>query len=371
MVDLDPVAPSAIWIFTGLDPDDRDGVGAAADGTLHVQPDSEVSSTAWFAGRAWARAAGWQLEARALFQPVGDLRDRFWRSGRGIMQTNVAVEIPAMWSLGTPGWQLSAGGFVVDLGKRTARQGDRWNQAGFDRDVSMVGLRVRTPSLTVDAFTGHYIELGVAKSMTGATTFGTSATAIDLDIARLTWRAARDLALAMHAGLSMRDPVSPFMLTGTSEASSGPAATTPDLGIELRSGTALGPATTGYTTSVSVGTWTRLDPTGHAVDAGYLATADADWRNGRYRLGGALQIGRLRRVLVGDQAPTGLDPVGTRMWMGRGSVVAEVRITGSMMATSTIWLEQSDRDDPRWVVPASGALTRHAGADVAALWRFR
>ncbi|MDB4957320.1 MAG: hypothetical protein JWO36_4889 [Myxococcales bacterium] len=360
-----------VWIFTGIDPDDHDSAGVSADGTLLVQADSQAARTAWFSTRAWARALGWQLEARALFQPTGDLRDRFWRSGRSIMQTNAAIGIPAMWSLGTRDWQLAAGAFTVDLGKRLAHEGAGWNAAGFDRDVSFISLRIQTHSIKLDLFTGEYTELGVATSVVGATTYGTSATAIDFDVAALTWRVSQQLAVTMRGGVAMRSPISPFQITGSAEMSQGPVSTTPDLGIELRRGTALDPDTNGYTASLGVGTWSRLDPTGHAVDAGYLATADADWRNGRYRLGGALQLGRLRRVLLGDEAPADMLPVGTRMVMGRGSLLAAVRVTPQIAVTSTAWVERSDRDDPRWLVPATGALATHAGADITAQWRFR
>ena len=57
--------------------------------------------------------------------------------------------------------------------------------------------------------------------------------------------------------------------------------------------------------------------------------------------------------------------------MGRGSLEADVKLVRRVFVTASTWLERSDRDDPRWTIPATGALATHAGADVTANWRFR
>src|SRR5258706_799675 len=52
---------NGFWMFTGIDPDDKNGVGANANATAHARGSSQqlVLDT-----RAWARGYGWQLETR-------------------------------------------------------------------------------------------------------------------------------------------------------------------------------------------------------------------------------------------------------------------------------------------------------------------
>ena len=350
-----------MWIFTGLDPDERISVGAAASGELHLVQDGAVGVAS---GRAWLHAYGWGAEVRTALQPIGDLRDRFWRPGRDVVQENVAVDIPAMFALGSARRQFLALLTHLDLGHRTARLDGAWHAAGWDREVALTFARLQQPGLAFDFLIGRYDELGVATAQRGATEYGTSATTIDLDFVAARWHPAAGLELSGRVGLAMRMPVAPYMTTGTTENSVGPVATTPDVWLEARR--------TGDASSLSLGagTWARLDPTGQAADAGELVAASSEWRTGRYQLGGELDIGRLRRVAIGDDAPAGLAPVGTRMWMGRGALLARVRVARDLDLAGSIWVERSDRDDPRWLVPSDGRLATHAGADLTACWRF-
>jgi hypothetical protein len=100
---------------------------------------------------------------------------------------------------------------------------------------------------------------------------------------------------------------------------------------------------------------------------------EASYRNrlGKLEMRAAAQAGRLRRLFVSQFAPPGLRPVGTSMWMGRGELAASVRLVRDVDVTATAWLERSDRDDPRWLVPADGTLDTHAGGEVNARWRFQ
>ena len=353
--------PGYFWVFTGLDPDERISVGTTASGELHLVKDGAVGVAS---GRAWMHAYGWGAEARAELQPIGDLRDRFWRPGRDVVQENVAVDIPAMFALGSARTQFLALLTHLDLGHRTAMLGGAWHAAGWDREVALTFARLQRPTVAFDFITGQYDELGVARSHSGATELGTSATTIDLDLLAARWHPDAGLELSGRVGLAMRMPIAPYMTTGTSETSTGPVATTPDVWLEIRR--------TGDTSTLSIGagSWARLDPTGQAADAGELVAASSEWRTGRYQLGGELDVGRLRRVVIGDQAPAGLAPVGTRMWMGRGALLASMRVAGDLDLAGSLWLERSDRDDPRWLVPAGNRLATHAGADVTARWRF-
>jgi len=353
--------PFYVWLFTGLDADERMTAGAAGSGELHVVPDGAIGTAK---GRAWVHAYGWGLEARTAIQPIGDLRDRFWRPGRDIVQWNAALDVPAMWSIGTARTQVLAGLWRLDLGHRRAIGGGDWHSAGWDRAVDFTFVRVQQPRLVIDFITGSYSELGIARSTSGVTEYGTSATAIDLDVAAARWQLADHIAIVARAGLAMRMPISPYMVTGTSENSVGPDATTPSYWLELQHTRDTEHATLG------AGTWSRLDPSGHAVDSGHLVAASVDTRRGRVSLGGMLELGRLRRIVIGDLAPDGLAPLGTTMWMGRGELVAGLRIAHDLDLVGTAWLERSDRDDPRWVVPSDGTLATHAGGDVTARWRF-
>lgn len=161
-----------MWLFTGIDPIDRDTIGAAAEGTAHLGGGD--ANTLLFAGRAWARGAGWQLELEAALQPVGSLRDRFWRSGRGVDQADVLVEIPDMWALGNDDWQLIAGHTRVAFGARTG--------TAFDHDFELDGFRLQTRSTTVDVFDFDLFELGAARQTIGQVTYGDAISGFDVQL---------------------------------------------------------------------------------------------------------------------------------------------------------------------------------------------
>ena len=345
-----------LWLFTGLDPDERDGAGASLDATAFAGP---AGRALVLDGHAWARGAGWGLALAGEVQPVGDLRDRFWRSGRGVAQLDVTIDIPAMWAVGTQTLQLLAALETIKLGARRADG----VAAGFDDDLAFTGFRVQTPRTRVDVFGLDLFELGVARQTIGGTTYGTSASGFDLDVARVAYHLRPDLELDARGGVAVRSPIGPYMATDSSTTFTGPAGWQPSYWIELRDAPA-----PHRTIALGAGNWLRLDPSGHAVDAGQLATLelDQDIRVGRLRA--SLEGGRLRRVVLGELAPAGLPPVGTRMWMGRATVEAAIRVTPKVAAVASAWLERSDRDDPRWIVPASGALATHTGADLTVRW---
>lgn len=341
-----------LWLFTGLEREDRDGLGGTADATIRARPGEDALL---LSARGWARFAGWQLAAHTEVQPVGGLRDRFWRSGRGVTATGTAIDVPAMWAIGTEHLQLLAALETIELGKRY----DHGASAGFDEDFAFTGVRIQTDHTTVDVFDVDWFELGVPRQTIGDTTYGTAVSGIDVDLARIRMHRG-DLELSARGGVAMRSPIGPYSATGTTETFSGPAGDAFTYGLDARA----------HGISISGGSWIRIDPSGHAVDSGQLGSVSIErsYRLGRFHAG--LDLGRLRRIALGLYAPADLMPVGTRMWMARASIDATMRVTPHVEVIASSWLERSDRDDPRWLVPSTGELSTHAGTDLTAQWRF-
>jgi hypothetical protein len=352
-------AAGCMWVFTGLDPDQIDGAGAAIDSSVLMRADGE---TLIAGGEVWAAAAGWRLSAKGAVQPIGDLREPFWRSGRGIYSRTIRVDIPSMWAIGNDDHQLIVMPSHVALGERTLRENGAWEHAGFDRDIALVGFRWQSKYHTFDLADMHYVEWGVKESRAGDVTYGKSAGTFDVG-GSLRVRPLRQLELFARASFAMFEPVSEFMIVGTSQHSTGPlvdlATYWGEASLELA----------GLRAVLGGGTWTRIDPSGHAVDHGHTGSVEVARAGDRIELKGSAQLGRLQRVLVGTFAPEGIVPVGTRMVMGRAAIGASIRVVSSVRLAATAWIERSDRDDPRWYVPGAGLATR-AGADLSATWRF-
>jgi hypothetical protein len=372
----DPAKDQYIWVFTGMDFEDTHGVGATARATVRYQPgDTTDASAVLLDGRVWARLFGWQVEGRAALQPVGDLRDPFWRSGRDILQTGLVLTIPPMWGMGWSSRNFWVMSFTVDVGSRHRLDG-AWTHAGFDRAVAMVGVRLQGRRAAFDLFAGQFAEYGTHERQVGDTLFGTSVIRLDLDLARARWRPLRGepLELSARGGLVSLVPLAPYEQTGTSSSSMGPASDTGSYWFEARYGRPVDAAAPGVALSLGGGTWARLDPTGHAVDAGHLATAAASWKRGALDLRGDVSVGRLRRVLLGLMAPQELEIQGTAWWMGRGSLQATYALDDSFDLTASTWVERSDRDDPRWSKTAdpgvATGVATHAGVDLLARYRF-
>src|SRR5688572_12172274 len=119
-----PVFADRAWLFTGLDPDDRDTIGVTGEATAMLDADDTTDDTFLVSSRAWARGNGWQVEGSASYQPIGDLRDAIWRSGRGVTATSLAVDVPGMWGMGGGNTRVEFARFRVSGGVRTG--------SGFD-----------------------------------------------------------------------------------------------------------------------------------------------------------------------------------------------------------------------------------------------
>ncbi|MDQ3369431.1 MAG: hypothetical protein M3680_28730 [Myxococcota bacterium] len=360
-----------LWVFTGLDPTARDGAGVEASSRLLYAATGEVSSDLQLDARAWAGAAGWRVEGRSTFQATTTLRDRFWRSNRGVVHHAVGVEVPAMWAIGSRDTQLLAMRLYGDVGARSQRQGESWHAVGFDRELGVVGGRIQTRHITADLVTLRYAELGTAERQVGATTYGTSVVLLDVDVIAAQARLPHGIELHGRAGVADRMPLAPFEETGSTSRSSGDSRLAPSYWVEARRGS-LDDAAPPVALTVGGGSWLRLEPSGHAVDAGHLVTVAVLVRGGRLTLRADGQLGALRRVLVGALAPMELAPVGTRSTMGRGTLHGSFAVTRSLAITGSTWLEHSDRADPRWAPPpvAATAPTTHAGGELSAVWSF-
>ena len=358
-----PDGSSGVWLFTGVDSDDRDAIRADVSALSLA---SASGDPLVLGAGASARGAGWQLDAHVAYQPVGGLRDVFWRSGRGVTATTVGFEEPPAFAFGDAADGILSFGSVRFAYTARSRGGA---SAGADVDAHVRFLRWQGQAGSVDVFDLVDTEFDGPTHTTGDTRTNAQATDLGVDVAAVTWRPQPSLELSARGGFEDVRPMGTYtqvadgtMITGTF---TGPKTTQPRYWVEAAEHLAA------YTLGAGAGSWTRLDPTGQAADAGQLATATVGWTHARVALHGDVQVGRLRRVRLGAFAPATTAPVGTRMAMGRGTLEADVKIMRRLFVASSAWLERSDRDDPRWAVPATGALATHAGADVSAQWRFR
>ena len=340
-----------VWIYTGLDPDERMGVGARGSGELRV---ADGVATGVASGEVWARAYGWGVTASADVQPVGDLRDGFWRPGRDVVDWHVTTDVAPMWAVGSVTTQLLVMPIDFTVGHRVAAIGDAWRDGGWDFAMAVTGIRVQRPRSAVNALSVRYGAWGIDEA--------TSAMTLDTEFADGTWRLGDRYALAAHAGVATRFPVQTFGPTP-----SGEGVGAPDYWLELQRRDGDGRVDA----SLGAGSWAHLDPAGLAVDAGQLVTASLARRAGALELTGHVEAGRLRRLAVSDDAPPGTAPVGARMWEGRAEVAAAWQLSRRVGVDGDAYVERSDRDDPRWLVASDGRVDTHAGVDLAAHWRFR
>jgi hypothetical protein len=347
-----------VWLLTGIDPDERMGVGAQGSGEMRASNDGSIGLAS---GAAWARAYGWGVTVGGDVQPIGDLRDRFWRSGRDVVAWHTSFDIPPLWAIGTPTTQVMVIPFEVTVGRRIAAIDGNWYPAGWDRAVDTTVVRLQRPHLNLDVLAFHYAEWGVAVAHLHGIEYGTSATTIDFDAFDSTWRLDDRLAVHARFGISSRMPVSAYALQGTAENSIGSEGDAADYWLQIDDGNA----------SFDMGSWARLDPTGFAADAGQLVTGSLARRIAGIDFTGKLEVGRLRRLAISDYAPPGLAPVGTRMWVGRAEIDARYKLAHRLELDGAAYVERSDRDDPRWIAAADGRLDTHAGVDLTAHWRSR
>ncbi|HUJ57119.1 MAG TPA: hypothetical protein VLX92_01440 [Kofleriaceae bacterium] len=353
------------WVFTDADPDDRNGVRAQLDGLVHA---SEGATTLIGSARLAARGYGWELELGTAFQPTGDLRAVFWRSGRDVLATRFGFAMPPMVSYQTRDGRVEIAGMRFDYTGRTLHEDGRSYDGGDDFAIAFELAKWRARSHTLDILDVHVTGFGIADSYdeTTQTSTGTSASDAAFDVVGYHWHVTPTIETSARFGFDQLAPTAPYV-----EVDNMPTAQ-PPMVMAARYWLELAQHDGDRTLHLGAGSWGRLDPSGYAADVGTLATAGFDWQSAKHalRLASELEVGRLRRALITPGAPSDLAPVGTRMWMGRGTLEADVRVTGGLAVASSAWLERSDRDDPRWAVPASGALATHAGADVSARWRF-
>nr|HEX4312412.1 hypothetical protein [Kofleriaceae bacterium] len=354
---------SMLGLWSSDDPNDRDALRADVS-ALRIQT-AATDSLVLTAG-ASARGCGWELGVHVSDQPVGSLRDTYWRSGRGIVATDVHFEMPAELFVGSVHSRFSMGSVGFDYTSRSHLGVD----VGDDVDGWVRFLRWATEHAIVDVFDIRFTEFdGPEHELAGDPWSFTQLQAIDVaaDIVAVDWRDASGYQLTLRGGIENLSPTAVYTQEGG--AAVPPAQPNPSV-IAPRYWAELAQHRGERTLAFGAGSWARLDPTGGAADVGELAIARADWKHGRYELHADLQGGRLRRALVSSLAQPGLAPAGTAMVMGRGTVEADVRLPHGLVVAGSSWLERSDRDDPRWIVPADGELATHAGADLDMRWKL-
>ena len=370
--DLSVLGPVQIFLLYGADPADRNGLRADASVLAYGTSQDRTASVIGTAS-ASARGWGWQLDAAVTLQPVGDLRDRFWRSGRDVVASTFGFEMPAAITVAVGPDRVAWAPARFTFADRSRLDGGAAPEAGgTDISGEVTGMRWNGMHHELDIFDVHITAydklLAYSESATETTSSGISAEDVGLDIASLDWQVSDALELRGYAGVDDLEPMQHYTETMRNDMVSDQTLAflveTPRYGLEVthRAGD--------RTITASAGSWARLDPTGNAADAGQLATASYADRFGRLRISASVEAGRLRRRLIGPLATTPLAPAGTRMWMGRGELSASLRLAPDLDVAATAWLERSDRDDPRWLEPATGALATHAGADVSARWQL-
>jgi hypothetical protein len=351
-----------VWIWTGAGDGERDGIRADVSATA-------LGSTELGAAHAAARGIGWELDLGVAYQPVGDLREQFWRSGRGMIASSFGFQIPAMVTFGNALTRFSMGDMTVAFTSHTLRSGGESTDGGLDADVAVHFIRWHERRYALDLLDIHVGSYEKIASASLDSTTGVSSTDFGIDGVRLDFQLAPALTLTASAGADNLAPMAAFSDTtdtdGTMTATPVPSVWSPRYWLELDE------HTDASKVSAGAGSWARLDPTGNAADAGQLASASYDRDFGRLHVHASAEAGRLVRRMIGALAPQGLAPVGTRMWMGRGELAGSLRVARGFELTGTAWLERSDRDDPRWLVPATGAIATHAGADLSARWQLK
>jgi hypothetical protein len=248
------------------------------------------------------------------------LRDAFWRSGRGVDQTELAVAMPGMVELG--GVQLVPASSTVTVGA---------GEADDDLETALVAW--------THASLFHVAAIERDRGTTAASQLGADIVAIDVDVGSTRVRA--------HVGI---DGTTAFGSTEDIESAR--------YGLELSRPFGALSATLG------AGSWARLDPTGDAVDTGQLSTAALAYAHGRVSAQATFEAGRLVRRFGPPLPPRA---------MGRAEIEADVALAHSLALVGTAWLERSDRDDPRWAIatPTTGAVLDHAGVGIGARWRIK
>jgi hypothetical protein len=341
------------WTFVGTEPDDWNGARAEVSATA-------LADTLIGSARGAARGYGWELDLGVDDQPVGGLRDAFWRSGRHVIAGSIGVAIPMLYTIGTEKTRTSLGGIELQFTGRAREAGAPFVDGGLDAEIAWHSVRVQGRRWTLDLLDVHASNHEVAQSEVTVL----DATEVALDVVAASCKLAPTLEVSAHAGLNQGEPIAQFSTMADAQGAVPPHVETPRYWLELAEHAGA------RKVSVGAGSWARLDPTGGAADAGQLVDASYRDRIGSVDVRASIQAGQLRRMMVTSYAPPGVPPVGTKMRMGRGELAASMHVMHDLDVVATAWVERSDRDDPRWLVPADGTLETHAGGDITARWRL-
>ncbi|HEX4455387.1 MAG TPA: hypothetical protein VH143_31220 [Kofleriaceae bacterium] len=289
---------------------------------LRAEASATLARSSYGDARVTGRWFGWQLVLGETVQPLGSLRDEFWRSGRGLDDATIGVAMPAFVS--AAGIRVIEAAETIDL--------DSNGDADF--------------ALGATTFAGrHWALFRVAAT---SRTRGDDREADQLVFDLLALDVTRDgnrvqLEAGIDSTCAFEEPIDHEI-------------DTPRYWLDVSRGFGE------LSAKLGAGSWARLDPTGDAVDTGQLATGELAWRHGRYAARAAFDAGRLVRRFGAPVPPRA---------MGRAELEGDVQLAHSLAMVGTAWAERSDRDDPRWAVPANGSVMDHAGVGVAARWQLK
>ncbi|MCX5744607.1 MAG: hypothetical protein NT062_19120 [Proteobacteria bacterium] len=335
------------WVFTGSDPHDPDDLGAEGQGDVWLAGE-RVDGVA--TARAWAHGAGWHVEEKLALQPIGDLHDRIWVSGRGVIEARTKFATAPMFALGNRDYQLSV--LSVD-GEWSQRWRDARRDPGFDHAGGVHFLRVLAPHVAIGFFDAKFWEQRIDQHNEGGYTYGVSAYGLDLRVLSVDITAG-DVKITSHVGLTDQTPVYHSVSPATTTSKPVPWATATDYAVEAtwRHGD--------FEAGLGIASWLRLGMDAEALDYGHLATATigAPFETVNWKL--RAEGGYLDRVGGSPFAPP---PPRTREWMGRLASEIAWPVADHVDMVLRAWSERSDRDDPRWNAAPMSVVT-HVGGDV-------
>jgi hypothetical protein len=361
----DPNDRGCLWLFTGVDHNDVDQVRASIGGSL------AQGSTA-FDQMASLRLLGNHVEQRLQWQPQAGINDPFWRSGRGLLSRHIKLEFAPMWTLGNARWQFSAAGAIVEVGKWYAPRGGSWNQVAWDRRVGLRGARYTTGSWTTSLIEGTLFSAGVASSISGDTQRGRSTDVFTLDMVSITHNVGRHLIKA-NGGFELLEPISDYVRVGNTEHSSNPATITPRARLAYQLGDFSDAGRTAF--HIDAGTWSRVSPSGVAVDTGYSGNAGTQWSVADVQVHFEAVVGKAKRKELAMVAPeeimqsTSLG-IGQRFWFARGEASLAKPVGHGLTASLQLWVERSDRDNPQNSQTGDGNFRVASGAQASLGWAW-
>jgi hypothetical protein len=256
----------------------------------------------------------------------------------------------------------------------------RSRRVGFDHEFEVLSGRYFSDWFSVDIFRVALHMFGTPETTTiengQQVERGRSATSFDFDVAKIELRGGPH-RISVSGGLGFRSPTGPYRRTGTSTASSGPVETVPLLWGQYTYGANIDEVTQRARNGESSvlfagGLWSRISPSGLAVDSGYLGTGSWLRSMAKFDLRLDASVGHARRVLVANDAMSvapDITGVGKQFWFGRGSAQLQKSFGLGLSGRLELWVERSDRDNPQAAASVDGAAKIAAGGQASLVWQ--